>query len=207
MKRDPRIERALSALKRNGFEAEFVLNRDEARDRVLEIIPASASVGIPGSKSVRQAGIAKALKARGHKVFDHWAKGLSPNDVLECRKRQLSCDVLVTSTNALTESGKLVNWDGIGNRVAAMIFGPGQVIVMAGINKLVKDLSDAEERIKNIAAPRRARELNLSTPCVESGKCEDCDHDMRICRITTILNRCPGHTRFMVMLVGEELGN
>lgn len=207
MGQDERIENTLKAFKKNGFRAEFVKDRDDAKKRLLELIPANASVGIPGSKSVRQTGIDNALKERGQKLFDHWDESLKPHETLQCRKSQLTCDILLTSSNAVTEAGELVNRDGMGNRVAAMIFGPMQVIVVAGINKLVKDAHAAERRIKETAAPIRAKEMNLKTPCVESGKCEDCDHAQRICRITTIIKRKPMVTNFTVLIVGEDLGN
>jgi L-lactate utilization protein LutB len=204
---EERIERALEAFRKNGFRAEFVKDREEARKRLLELIPEKAKVGIPGTKTVRQTGIVEELKKRGQELFDHWEEGLKPDEVLQCRRSQLQSDVLLVSANALTESGELMNSDGVGNRVASMIFGPGQVIVVAGINKLVKDLDAAEDRIRNIAAPRRAAELNLKPPCVETGKCSGPHHAQCICRVTTIISMRPSLTQFTVILVGEELGN
>jgi len=205
MKMDEKIERTLRGLKKHGFEAEALPDRAECRARLLELIPAGATVGVPGSRTVRDTGIVEALKSRGEEVFDHWTA--PAEDSLSVRKSQLSCDVLLVSTNALTEKGELVNRDGIGNRVAAMVFGPRQVVVVAGRNKIVPDLEAAEERIRKIAAPRRAQELKLQTPCVAKGECQDCSHAQRICRATVIIHRRPSLTPMRVIVVDEDLGN
>lgn len=202
---DEKIEKTIKALQKHGFAAEFAADREEAKKRLLELIPAGATVGVPGSKTVREIGVIPALQERGEQVFDHWTA--APADQLSVRKSQLTCDVLLVSTNALTEQGELVNRDGIGNRVAAMVFGPRQVMVVAGRNKIVPDLAAAEERIRRIAAPRRAQEMNLPTPCVKAGECQDCNHALRICRATVILHRRPSLTNMRVIVVGEELGN
>ncbi len=204
-KMDEKIERTLQGLKKHGFEAESLADRAAARARLLELIPVGATVGVPGSRTVRDTGIVEALKERGEQVFDHWTA--PAEDSLAVRKSQLGCDVLLVSVNALTETGELVNRDGIGNRVAATIFGPRQVLVVAGRNKIVPDLAAAEERIKKIAAPRRAAELNLQTPCVKAGECQDCNHAQRICRATVILLRRPSLTPMRVIVVDEDLGN
>jgi len=202
---DEKIEKTLQGLRKHGFEAEAVANRAECRARLLELIPAGATVGVPGSRTVRETGIVEALKSRGEQLFDHWTA--PAEDSLAVRKSQLGCDVLLVSTNALTERGELVNRDGIGNRAAAMVFGPRQVVVVAGKNKIVADLEAAEERIRKIAAPRRAKELNLQTPCVAKGECQDCNHAQRICRATVIIHRRPSLTPMRVIVIDEDLGN
>ena len=126
------IENTINALKKHGFKAEFAKNREECKDKILALVPQGASVGIPGSASVRATGVVEALKARGHELYDHWQTDLSHAESFRIRKQQLGSDVLLTSTNALSMTGELVNMDGIGNRVAAMIFGPKRVIVCAG---------------------------------------------------------------------------
>lgn len=204
---DEIIEKTMTALKKHGFRAEFVKDRAAAKEMMLTLIPAGAKVGVPGSASVRATGIVEALREKGHELYDHWAPGLSPADGLKLRKQQLLCDVLLTSTNALTASGELVNMDGIGNRAGAMIFGPGKVIIVAGKNKIVPDLAAGRDRIKTIAAPRRAKELNLNTPCAKDGVCNDCNTPIRICRAEVILHRAPTLTPIIVIIVDEELGN
>ena len=102
--------------------------------------------------------------------------------------------------------GKLVNVDGTGNRVAAMIFGPGKVIVVAGINKIVRDLGAAEERIRSVAAPVNNSRIGLPNPCVKTGECMDCQGPTRICNVTTIIGKRPNTTEMHVVIVGEDMG-
>lgn len=121
-------------------------------------------------------------------------------------KEMLTCDLFLTSTNALTLTGNLVNIDGTGNRAASMFFGPRKIIIIAGRNKIVGSIEEGLNRIKMYAAPANARRLNLSTPCASTGFCADCNSPERICRITTILERKPLLTDIHVLVVNEDLG-
>jgi hypothetical protein len=127
-------------------------------------------------------------------------------EINDIRLRQGRCDCFLCSANAVSLTGEIVNVDGIGNRVAAMAFGPKKVIVVAGMNKVRPTLESALARVREIAAPMRAKSLGMQTPCAETGLCADCNAPQRICRITTILHRRPMATEVMVMLVAEELG-
>jgi len=202
-----RIEQVIKNLNSHNFEAEFFPAPEQAVKAILEQIPKDAKVGIPGSKTIRQLGLDRALRERGQITYDHWQKGLSAQQVLEMRKAQLTCDILLTSANAITESGEIYNVDGIGNRIAPMIFGPSQVIIVAGTNKLVKNLEQARERLRKIAAPKRAKELGLDLPCVKKGECTDCNSPLRICRAELVLYRAPSLTKIQVFLIDKELGN
>jgi hypothetical protein len=146
------------------------------------------------------------VKGRGATPIDHWQPGLSKEEVRELRLRQLTCDLFLTGTNAVTESGELVNMDGFGNRVNAMTFGPKTVIVITGSNKIVADVEQGIERIKKVAAPMNAKRLNLPLPCAESGRCHNCKSEQRICRILSILQKKPSGTDFSVFFLNEELG-
>jgi len=121
-------------------------------------------------------------------------------------RRIFSCDVLVTGTNAVTRDGKLVNIDAVGNRVASMTFGPRRVFVIAGKNKIVKNVDEALYRIKNLIAPFHARTKEFATPCAQTGKCSDCNAARRICNITSILEKRPWRTDMTIVLVDEDLG-
>ena len=143
----------VEALKKNGFEAEYCATGADAAQRLLELIPEAASVGFGGSWTLKAIGISEKLAERGNTILDHGAPGLTNEEKADIRRKQQICDVFRSGTNALTMDGRLVNMDGSGNRVAAMIFGPGKVIVVAGTNKIVKDLAAAEERIQMKAAP------------------------------------------------------
>lgn len=203
------VERALKALTKNGFEAIYVPDREEAVSRILDLVPDDALVGLGGSVTLREMGLPEALRSRGNEVADHWEareKGASTEEVLEVRRAQLNSDVFITSTNAVTEAGELVNIDGGGQRVAAMIFGPRKVVVVAGANKIARDLEEGLHRARNVAAPMNARRLNRGTPCAETGACSDCDSEERICSATTIIHRRPRNTETTVILVGERLG-
>jgi hypothetical protein len=204
---DEKIARTIDALNRHRFKAGYAQDKDECLQQLLKLIPVSAAVGVPGSATVRATGVVEALRERGQTVYDHWGKELSRGQALQVRHRQLQCDLLLTSANAVTETGEILNMDGIGNRVAATIFGPGRVVIVAGRNKIVPTLSAGRKRIMNIAAPKRARELEIKTPCAQTGVCSNCDVPDRICRVEVILHRAPSLTPIAVIVVDEDLGN
>jgi L-lactate utilization protein LutB len=201
-----RISRTLNALKQNEFLAFFFPTAEEARTFVCDSIPSGIRVGIGGSQTVREIGLVPVLKDKGVQVLDHWDETLSLEQVLEIRKRQLTCDVFLSSVNAVTEKGELVSRDGIGNRVCAMTFGPDKVFLIAGVQKIVEDLHAAFVRIREIAAPLRAKSLNIDVPCTQGFGCIDCSEANRICRATMILHRRPSLTDITVVLIGEALG-
>jgi L-lactate utilization protein LutB len=202
---DTIIQRTRKALERNGFTVEYAINIAQAKETILNMIPATALVGVGGSITVRELGLVQALLDRGNPVAQHWGE-YTPDERMKIRRQQLTADVFLTSSNAITEKGQLVNVDGAGQRVAAMIFGPKKVIVIAGVNKIVSDLNTAIDRINNIAAPINAKRLNRKTPCAITGICSDCNSAERICNITTIIKKRPSLTNFTVVLIGQELG-
>ena len=199
-------KKTVAALVKNNFTATYCKTGPEAVEKILDQIPANASVGIGGSWTVMQLGLLDKLAVRGNEVLNHSKPGLTPVEAAAIRIRQLTSDVFLTGTNAVTLDGKLVNTDGVGNRVAAMIFGPKKVILVVGINKIVKDVEAAEERIKLYAAPINNKRLNRPNPCTTTGECMDCKGDTRICNITTIMKKKPLLTDIHVFVVGEKLG-
>jgi len=203
---EQRAIRAINALKEHGFEALYVADRHQAHAELLNRIPASARVGVGGSMTIREIGILAALEAQGNIIYNHWKPGLSQEEILNIRKAHLTCDIFLTSTNALTIEGELVSTDGIGNRVCAMTFGPQKVMIVAGINKLVPDIPSALQRIKNIATPQAIKEADLAVPCIQTGFCADCNSPQRACRATIILERRPMLTDILIILVGDNLG-
>lgn len=203
--REQKIKRTLAALKKNGFKTVFASTINDAREKALHLIPPNAIVGVGGSVSIRELNLIDHLSKRGNTVVQHWS--LPPGeDPATAMRKEINSDIFLTSSNAITESGKLVNTDGSGNRIGAMVFGPHKVIVIAGINKIVKDVAEGIERIKSVAAPMNAWRLNLKTPCTQNGVCTDCESPNRICRITSIVEKKPDETDVTVMLVGQELG-
>lgn len=199
-------EKAVAALLKNHFRAVYVPTKEEAAKLILEETDPGAVVGMGGSWTLSQLNIQEALEKRGNKILNHNIPGLSPAESLSLRHQQLSCDVFLSSVNALTFDGQIVNVDGSGNRVAAMIFGPKKTILIAGFNKLCPTVEDAITRIETCAAPVNAKRLNRKTPCTHTGVCQDCESPERICSVTTIMHKKPGPDDILVILVGETLG-
>ncbi len=198
------------ALDLNNFEAFLVDNADEAKKIVLEeIIPKIdvKSISWGGSQTFIATGLYGSLKNREDlNVLDTFDKSISIEEGLERRRQALLSDLFITGTNAVTESGMLVNLDMIGNRVAALTFGPRNVIVLVGRNKIVPELEDAMFRVKNYAAPINTMRLNMKTPCAETSYCEECISPARICNTWTITEKAFPKGRVKVVLINEDLG-
>ncbi len=199
-------EKTIAALTKKHFRAVYVADKATALDTILAETAADATVGMGGSWTTSELKLQEALEKRGNKVLNHNVPGLTPAEAAAIRHQQLACDVFVTSTNALTLDGQLVNVDGSGNRVAAMIFGPKKTIIVAGVNKLCPTVEDAITRIETCAAPVNAKRLNRKTPCTHTGLCQDCDSPERICSVTTIMHKKPHAADMLVIIVGESLG-
>lgn len=199
-------ERTVAALEKHGFTAKYMQDCSCALEYIQERIPSQATVGIGGSKTEKTLGIAKTLAAKGCVIYDHNESGLSAEQVVAARYKQLTADFFICGTNAVTLTGELMNRDAFGNRVAAMMFGPKIVFVVASTNKIVKNLEEAEQRIRTIAAPMNNKKYELPNPCVTLGECVDCNSKTRSCNITTIINRRPPLTDIHVLLINEPLG-
>jgi hypothetical protein len=203
---EERSKRAIEKLEAHDFKALYISTKGEAVEEIWKYITPKQRVGVGGSLTIRELGILEQLEAKGHTVYNHWKPGLSKESVLEIRKFQMTSDIFLSSINAITMNGELVNIDGIGNRVNSTNFGPGKVILVAGYNKIVEDVQEGIKRIKNVAAPLNARRLNIDVPCAKLGKCVDCTTPNRICRVVVIHERKPSLTDILIILVGEELG-
>jgi hypothetical protein len=198
---------AIAALSKNGFTTHYCKTAAEAANYILVESGDARSIGFGGSMSIKDLGVEPLLLEKGKELLNHGAPGLAPEERLEIMRRQLTCDLFLSGTNALTLSGALVNIDAIGNRVGSMFFGPRKVIVVAGRNKLVDgDIPVAIKRVKDWASPPNARRLNYKTPCAESGFCCDCTSPERICRVISVLERKPKYTDLHVLVVNDELG-
>lgn len=198
--------KVVEALKKNNFAASYVKTRKEALEKLLALIPQTATIGIAGSWTIKEIGLDTALEDRGNTVYNHNKPGLTKEESLAVRRKELLSDVFLTGTNAVTLDGQLVNVDGAGNRVAAMTFGPQQVYVIVGINKIVKDVNEAQQHIKLYAAPINNKRLSLPNPCVKTGECMNCQSPSRICNITTIMHKRPLAIQIHIVVVGEQLG-
>lgn len=204
------MSRTQEALERNQFKALVASSKADATNKVLELIPSNAKVRVGGSMTIRELGIIEALTRRGNRVVHHWQPSMPVSDWLPFMMEAHNSDVFLCSSNAVTEDGKLVNIDSTGNRVASMMFGPKKVIVVAGKNKIVKDVNAGLKRLKKVAGPLNAKRHNLvELPCVSTGLCTDCDSPKRICRAITIVERAPNRVKapnITVILVAEDLG-
>jgi L-lactate utilization protein LutB len=197
-------------LESNNFEAYLAENVAAAKKLVLEeIIPKTGakSVSWGGSMTFNATGLYDVLKkTKGMKSLDAYDKTISREEALERRRQALLVDLFITGTNAVTETGMLVNLDMIGNRVAALTFGPKNVIVLAGRNKIVPDLEEAMMRVKNLAAPANVIRLGMKTPCAKTSYCEECKSKDRICNSWAITEKSFPKGRIKIVLINEDLG-
>jgi hypothetical protein len=203
---DIMLAAVVKALEKRDFHAVYVTNTDEANQTLLGKIPVDASVGVGGSVTIRELGIMGELEKRGNTVVHHWKEGIPKLANRELRQKEGLSDYYLTSANAITRAGDIINIDGIGNRVAHMIYGPENVIIVAGYNKIVDDIDGGIKRSKEIAAVMNARRIGTKTPCATTGVCIDCDTPQRICRVTTIIQYRPWQTTIFVLLVNQRLG-
>ena len=196
----------VKALKGRFFEAWYFSESAEAVEKVFSLIPVTDTVSWGGSLTITALNLTKMAVEKGYKVIDR-DKAATPIERMDLMRQALLCDTYLIGTNAITEDGQLVNIDGNGNRVAAMTFGPKQVIVVAGMNKVVKKVEDAFIRAKTIAAPANMQRFpGLKTPCSETGACGDCVSPDCICSFVVRTRICKPAGRIKVILVGQDLG-
>ena len=203
-----RAPKMVEALNKNHFDAHFFETIPETRDFIIGQVEPDESVGFGGSITLRQGlGLADSFRDKGVTVYDHWDADGDPSRRLELKRKHRSVDVFLTSVNAITIDGILVNLDGGGNRVASTCSGPKRVIVVAGLNKVTADLDAAIHRTRHNASPLNAIRLERNTPCAETGTCSDCSAAERICAMLLIMYKKPGDIeKFTVVLVNEEMG-
>ena len=195
-----------AALRKSGFEAQYVATGAEALELIAGFVKPGMKVGLGGSMSLKAIGAPEKVRALGAEILDHNAPGIDEERKLELRRAQLTCDVFLSSSNAVTLEGDIVNVDGGGNRVAALTFGPKKTVVVVGTNKIVRDLDEAFDRIETTASPMNNKRLERPNPCVKTGTCQDCQGETRICRVYQVLHRRPLYSDFTVIVVGEPLG-
>ncbi|MBA4368119.1 MAG: lactate utilization protein [Desulfobacterium sp.] len=205
-----RLSEVKQALETNRFGAYVAENSMEAKRIVLEeiipeILPATVSWG--GSMTLTDTGIYDSICNNGSiTVLDTFDKKISKEESLERRRQAMMVDLFITGTNAITETGKLVNLDMIGNRVAGITFGPKNVIILAGRNKIVPDIEEAISRVKNYAAPANVMRLDKKNPCLQTSHCEECNSPERICNSWSITEKSFPKGRIRVVLINEDLG-
>lgn len=198
-------KKVVNALNKKHFEAYYVENRAEALKKALELIPLEHSVSWGGSVSIDEIGLKEELKKRGNVMIDRDA-AKTPEEKQELMRQGLLCGTFLMSSNAITEDGELYNIDGNANRVAALCFGPKNVLIVAGMNKIVHDMDAARSRVRNFAAPVNAQRFEIETPCKSTGACSNCGSIQSICAQFVETRFCRPEGRIKVILVGEDLG-
>lgn len=191
---EKKLESVIENLRKNHFKVTRVDTPEAAKDEMLKLIGEDEVVGVGGSQSIRETGIIEELINRGNKVIHHWLPGTFIEEIKDARRRAVRlADTYLTSTNGITLDGFLVNMDTFGNRVSAMIYGPKKVIIVAGINKIVKNVDEAFKRIRGEVAVRNAQRLNMDNP-------------NKLCKVASIIYERPDDTDITIILVGVETG-
>jgi hypothetical protein len=206
---ESRCKIAVEALRRNRFDAYYVRDKDQAREKTLAMIPEGASVAFGGSMTLFEAGIVEALRDPRWKLTDRYAPGLSPEQLREIFLQALRVDYFLTSANAVSLDGQIFLVDGANTRVAPVLFGPAHVILVIGANKVCSDAAAAQRYMRDVASPANCKRLSTKTPCTATGTCHNCDSPERICNSTVVLHKHnirSEHHQIHVIMAGEEMG-
>lgn len=193
------------ALNKRHFEAYYLSDKEDAVRKILELIPKNHSVAWGGTMTMDQLGLKDKLINAGYSLIDR-DSAKSPEEREELMHKALYCGSFIMSSNAITEDGQLFNIDGKGNRLAALLYGPENVIIIAGMNKVVQDMDAAYKRVRGYAAPANAQRFDIDTPCKKIGECADCLSGSTICAQFVQTRICKPAGRIKVVLIGEELG-
>lgn len=212
-----KVEKVMKNLERNKMKPYFCENREEAQALVKTLIKKGETISCGGSKTLDETGIYQMINSPDYNFLDRSAPGMTRPEVEEVYRQTFRADTFFMSTNALTENGELYNVDGNSNRVAALLYGPKSVIVVCGINKIVKNIDEAIKRVKTIAAPQNTIRLGIETPCGKTGECvslgkenpelcDGCHGDTRICCNYVVSAQQRHIDRIKVIIIGEEYG-
>ena len=202
---DKRGEILVKNLQKRHFEAYYCATKEEALKQVLSLMPEGSTVGWGGAVSAAQVGVQEAVHAGNYTVIDR-DQFSDPAEKLRCMRRCFDADYFITGANALSLDGQMVNIDGNGNRVGMIVYGPKNIIVVAGMTKVCPSVEDAVKRARTIAAPMNQQRFGLPNPCSCTGVCADCLSESSICNQILITRNCKPAGRIKFVLVGEELG-
>ena len=198
-------QKIIDNFKARNIEVSFFDNLQDAKAEIIALIPEEASIGIGHSATLEAMGIVESLSDRGNEVYDK-TKAKTKEEIRELKRKALLTDWYISSSNAVSIEGHIVNIDHSGNRVAALTYGPNNVIIIVGINKLTDNLESAINRAKNTASPQNAKRAGFNPPCVQSGHCIDCKSDQRVCNYLSIIQGQHEKDRMKLFIVNEELG-
>lgn len=200
-----KAENLIKNFAKRNIEGFYYATTEEALKKINSIIKEKSIVSWGGSMTLKEIELFESFEKRNLKLLDR-SKAQNRKEVKNIYHKALNADYFLMSSNAITQSGKLVNIDGRGNRLAALIYGPKNVIIVAGMNKVVIDEETALKRVKNQAAPANVSRLNKNTPCAKTGRCHECQVDDTICCQTVVTRRAGSKGRIKVILIGEKLG-
>lgn len=201
-----KIERTIKGLEKNRMRGYYANDISELQNILEDLMTEGTKVSFGGSMSLSETNTLDFLREGNYQLLDRDEEGLTSEDIKKIYRESFFADTYLMSSNAITEKGELYNVDGRGNRVAALIYGPDQVIVIAGVNKIVKNLDEAISRNESIAAPANTKRLNLDNPCKEIGYCVDCHSETRICNSYTFIKNSLVKDRIHVILLNENFG-
>lgn len=203
---EERIQRTMTALERNNMKACYVESRDELFDIVRGLVKNDKLITAGGSVTLEESGVKQLLMTEFKGVYLDRSEGKTPEEVEDILHKAFVSDTFFASSNAVTENGELYNVDGRGNRVSAMIYGPTQVVLIVGVNKIVRDMEEAVCRVEQVAAPKNTKRLNSGTPCEITGSCAHCRSKGRICCSYVRMAQQRVKDRIKVIIVNESLG-
>ena len=198
-------QRLVNNLKARHFDAYYCETAEEGLEKALSLIPSGATVGWGGAASARQIGLMDAIHKGNYIAIDRDMCPTPEEKALAARKC-LDADVFITGANGISMDGQMVNIDGMGNRVSAIIYGPESVIVIAGMNKVADNLDAAIFRARTVAAPINAQRFGGDKPCIKTGTCGDCKSEDCICNQIVITRHCRPAGRIKFVIIGEDLG-
>lgn len=209
------IEKTMANLEKNNMQPFFVETKDEVVPLIKSLVNKGESISHGGSETLKKVGAIELFKSGDYDYIDR--SGLEGEELRQSYIRAFGCDTYFTSSNAITENGELYNVDGNSNRVACIVYGPRQVIIVAGVNKIVKNIDEAAERVKKIAAPCNTKRLSCKTPCAATGICislnkenpficDGCESPQRVCCNYVISAKQRHKDRIKVIIVNENLG-
>ena len=203
---EQKVLRTIESLNKNNMNGYLANTNEELIEKIKELVGEGATVSCGGSVSLFETGVMDHLRSGRYKFLDRYEEGLSKEEITNIFKESFFADAYFASSNAVTEDGKLYNVDGNGNRVAAMLFGPEKVILIVGVNKIVKNIDEAVMRNREISAPANAKRLNKLTPCTKVGYCVDCKGSDKICREFTVISSQGDKDRIHVIFMNKEIG-
>jgi len=203
---DETIQAVIDSLEKHNMAGYFVENQGELIELLKDFIPQGSAIGSGDSVTLEQTGVFDWLRNGEYTFYDKFKPGLSSAEKRALYLKNFSADTFITGSSALTMDGKIFNIDGNGSRVAPMLYGPPQVIIVVGTNKIVRDLPEAIERTRQVAAPLDAKRLKKDTPCAKLGRCIDCNHKQRICNDFVLITGQFAEGRIKIVIVNETLG-